>query len=253
MDISQHFNSNFIIEECRSNETLRRCQYLRYKVLCEEHHYFSPDELPNQLEEDEYDYRSAHFLISHKRNNIDTATVRVILCDPDYPFSPFPIEKFDVLRRLRRDKQWKVPRELIGEISRFSISKTFRRRINERDKIHGITPETLSNRDSGRRHMADLIVGLFKGILETSARNDLQYLYALMEPSLIRLLSKYGIVFNTIGPVVNCYGLRQPCVTKIETILYGLYHYNRENWNFITSEGKTFGTEYLNNSEQELA
>ena len=245
MNIKTHFNNNFVIEDCRSVATLIRCQKLRFTVLCHEHHYLTPEDYPRHMEEDQYDRQSRHIIIKHKASNLDTATVRLVLSDKSNPEAPFPIEKYDILRRLKRDQEWKVRRETIGEISRFSISKTFRRRAAEREVIHGITSEVFSHKETGRRHMADITIGLFRGIIENSAKEELEYFYALMEPSLIRLLSRFGIHFNTIGPVVNCHGLRQPCVSKIETILYGIYQHNKETWAFMTNDGEFYGTYYL--------
>lgn len=253
INIQRHFKQHFSILECRSAATIKRCQKLRFTVLCNEHHYFTPEDYPEHYETDIYDPRSVHLLIQHKVSNVDVATVRLILYDKENDKTPFPIEKFDILRRLKRDQQWKVKRKSIGEISRFSISKTFRRRAQEVDIIHGITSETFSQTEAGRRHIADITLGLFKAIVVTSEKHKLEYLYALMEPSLIRLLSRFGIVFNTIGPVVNCYGLRQPCVSKIETILLGLYYNKRETWEFITDNGKYYGVEYINRDTSEMA
>jgi len=253
IDIETHFNQHFSMIECRSAATVRRCQRLRYTVLCDEHHYLSPEDYPEHWEADIYDASSVHLLIQHKASNVDIATVRLILYDKENVNKPFPIEKFDILRRLKRDQQWKVDRKSIGEISRFSISKTFRRRAEEVDVIHGITSQVFSQKEAGRRHIADITLGLFRAIVATSEKQQLEYFYALMEPSLIRLLYRFGIVFNTIGPVVNCYGLRQPCVSKIETILRGLYYHKRETWEFITDNGKYYGVEYINKDTMETA
>lgn len=253
IDIETHFNKHFSIIECRSDATIRRCQRLRFTVLCDEHHYLSPKDYPEHYEKDLYDPRSLHLLIQHKASKVDVATVRLILYDSENRDTPFPIEKYDILRRLKRDRQWKVKRQSIGEISRFSISKTFRRRAEEVEVIHGITKEIFSNKEGGRRHIADITLGLFKAIIAASEKQKLEYFYALMEPSLMRLLSRFGIVFNSIGPIVNCYGLRQPCVSKIETILLGLYYHKRETWEFITENGKYYGRDYINRNTMEMA
>ena len=253
IDIETHFNQHFSMIECRSAATIKRCQKLRYTVLCDEHHYLSPEDYPEHCESDMYDLRSVHLLLQHKDSKVDVATVRLILYDKENDQKPFPIEEFDILRRLKRDRQWKVNRQSIGEISRFSISKTFRRRVEEIDVIHGITSEIFSQKEAGRRHIADITLGLFRAIVVASEKQKLEYLYALMEPSLIRLLSRFGIVFNSIGPVVNCYGLRQPCVSKIETILLGLYYHKRETWKYITDNGKYYGVEYINSNTVEIA
>ena len=245
MIISEHFNQHFEIIKCRTPATVLECQRLRFQVYCMEHTYLARDKYPDQVECDDYDEYSVHALIRHRASNLFTATARLVLSREHKPLSKFPIENFNILRRVKRDKAWKVPRTRIGEISRFAISKTFRRRLQEKDKVHGITEKIFDASHDDRRQVAEITLGLFKAILEMSAANGITHWYAVMEPSLIRLLAKIGIAFNTVGPLVDYHGWRQPCIVRAEEVLMSIYENNPDSWRFITNNGAVFGTNYL--------
>jgi len=57
---------------------------------------------------------------------------------------------------------------------------------------------------------------LLRGILQASQDMSLTHWVALMEPSLIRLLSLTGFQFNAVGSLVEAYGQRQPCWAHID-------------------------------------
>ena len=245
MDVSQHFSNFFLLEHCRSDATINECKKLRYDVFCSEKGYFIDNNQSKCIESDEYDSRSVHSLIRHRTTNRVAATVRLVLANEWQPEDPFPIEHFEVLRRMERDQKWRINRASLAEISRFAIAQVFRRRTEERNKIHGITDEVFREYHNERRQIGDLTLGLFKAVVAMSYENDISHWYAMMEPKLIRLLSRYGIRFNTVGPIFNHCGLRQPCIASVNDVLSGIYHSRRDVWSFITNDGSTFGRDYL--------
>ena len=58
-----------------------------------------------------------------------------------------------------------------------------------------------------------------------------------MDPSLIRFLSKIGINFIKIGPMVDYHGLRWPTAIKITDLLDSVAEKNIGIWEFLTSKG----------------
>lgn len=237
---TSHFNRYFKIVYCQSLALVKDCQHVRYQAYCLEHKFLSPSLYPKEREEDEFDDRSKHVLVRHLRTNLPIATMRLVLANSDDQSQKFPIEYFDVLRRMKRDSQWKVPRNKIGEISRFSVSKSFRKRGDEQNLIHGITPDTLSSSSESRRHVPIITIGLFKALVEMSSKYGLTHWYALMEPALLRLLSRLGIKFTLVGPIVDYYGKRQPCMAPIEDVVRGVYSFDKELWKFASSEGQYY-------------
>jgi len=231
------FNGYFSIVPAKSKHQIAISQKLRYQVYCQENKLIDKQGSPDGLEFDEYDYRSEHCLLMYRPSNTFIGTVRLILADPQHSNLPYPIEKFDILRRTSRDKMWKPPRTKLAEISRFAVSKQFKRRGSESLFPHGIT-ESLNEIDwhTIKRWYPHITLGLFQAILHMSRQHGVEYWYAIMEPSLIRLLSRTGIKFTPVGPLVEYHGLRQPCIGVVENILDGIQSFRYDVWEFITSE-----------------
>ena len=236
LDEFQHY---FEIVAAENSELIALSQRLRYQVYCVEHSFLNARDYPNQLEHDDYDQRAVHSLLRHRLTGLPAATVRLVLADESEPESPFPIETCDILRRAIRDQSWRVPRHALGEISRFAVSKDFRRRLREARSSHGlaaVADRMPQNAAKGRSpHIA---VGLFKAICEMSVSEHVTHWYAVMEPSLLRLLGQLGIDFTPVGSLVDYHGLRQPCIAVGEDVLNGLRRCRPEIWEFVTDGGR---------------
>ena len=234
LSIANDFSRYFELEFGASDELVARCQRLRYQIFCQEQQLFDAKNYNDYSESDEYDCRSVHGILSYRRTKIDIATVRIILCDKQQPEQPFPVEKFQLLRRSLRDKNWRVPRHSLGEISRFSVLKYFRRRHNDSFSPHGIS-EALCDYDwhTLNRWYPHITLGLFRLVTQMSRAYDVHYWYANMEPKLIRILARVGIEFISVGPLVEYLGLRQPCFGRVDDILSGINQKRPEVLHFI--------------------
>ena len=87
-----------------------------------------------------------------------------------------------------------------GEISRFSIVKSFRQHIPDQAVEATLTPE------EWRKLLFHLPLGLIRSCVEMSAREGITHWAAVMEPALLRLLTRLGIHFNPLGPLVDHHG-----------------------------------------------
>jgi N-acyl-L-homoserine lactone synthetase len=197
------------------NESQRReAHQLRYEVYCIERGYEDPSKFPNGLEEDEFDSHSVHSLVRHTSSGMAVGVVRLILPNPLKPESLFPIElncghSFD--QAVLED--FKFPRTAIAEVSRFAI------------------PNRLIAR-SGQ-----VSLGLIAMLFVTSAQHQITHWYAVMEPSLSRLLSRSGVNFTPIGPVIDYHGRRQPMIAKVSDLLGTIYHRRYELYKLIEQLG----------------
>jgi len=237
--ILEHFEQHFETCISQNDDVVTKAQRLRYQVYCNEHNFLEKSNYHNDTELDEFDGRSVHTLLVHKNSQLPVATVRLILSDSYNPESPFPLESFDILRRYDRDKQWRIPRHALGEISRFGVSKKFRRRLNEIEKAHGITNRLhYEDGQSEKRQYAEITLGLFRAVTQMSFQTGVTHWYAAMEPSLIVLLAKVGIRFRPVGPLVDYHGLRQPCIGVAEEIIEGLFAHDPVIWAFVTDNGR---------------
>ena len=234
------FEDYFELLPADSGEHVARSQQLRYQVYCVEHHFLNPNDYPDQREIDQFDDRSVHTVLRHRQSGALVATVRLVLADEAEPDQHFPIERCEMLRRTIRDHDWIVPRHAVGEISRFAVSKEFRRRIKEAPTSHGLSASLAEGpTECPTRRFPFIAVGLFKAVLAMTARQNVTHWYAVMEPSLLRLLEQFGIKFTPIGPLVDFHGLRQPCIAVAEEVLSSLHQQRPEIWEFVTDSGKT--------------
>ncbi len=218
-------------------EQLEEAYRLRYQVYVIENPFENPDEHPNGLENDQYDAHSRHALLIHRPSGAIAGTVRLVLPDDINPRKSFPIQEFCRDPLIRDPKRFPVPR--MGEISRFSISKQFRRRQTDSmypDALDEHSGEIPSNSEI-RRMIPHLTLGLMDGIIRMSIQSQTTYLCAAMERQLLRLLNRMGIYFDPIGPVVEHHGLRQPCYRNLLDLLNQVNEERLEVWEVMTDEG----------------
>ena len=71
-----------------------------------------------------------------------------------------------------------------------------------------------------------------------SKKNDIHYWYAIMEPSLLRLLRQLGVEFEYLGGLVNYFGMRQPCFADIKRLIALMKENRRDVWDLITDKGR---------------
>jgi N-acyl amino acid synthase of PEP-CTERM/exosortase system len=222
-------------------EALKREVYkLRYQVYCLETGFENAANFPDGLERDAYDARSEHYLIRHIESGQFSATARLILPSRNGSPAAFPInEHFEI-----------NPRGLLGEIdgnsaaevSRFCVSKNFKRRSGEPGTLACVASSETSNRnfaEDERRCFPFITVGLIACLMRISAKHNLSYWYAVMEPALIRFLTQLGIYFTAIGPLGDYHGQRIPCAIKIEDLLSGVKKKNPPVWELLANRETT--------------
>jgi len=240
-DLIDQFERHFDIVLANNEHLILRCQELRYQIFCREQHIFDEHAMGDYLEVDEYDPRSVHALLRYKRSGEYAATVRIILPDKNVIKSIYPLDEH-VLNFSIQDRQIinNISREHLAEISRFSVSKHFRRRVGEKNVLHGVNKHFGKDisESTHRRFDAYITLGLFKAIVKMSHLHGIENWLAFMEPGLIRLLRRVGIVFHRVGPVIDYCGFRHACHADASDVLEGIKKVKPEIWAFITECGR---------------
>ncbi len=255
MTLTENFNKHFEIVLADTDQLIKEVQRLRYQVLCVENPYLNCEDYPDGLECDEYDSRSVHSLIRHKDSGLFAATVRLVLPDPVFLKAHFPIECVcEGISYNSIDSSPYLNREALAEISRFSISKGFKEQIISEEITHKKTRsfETRRHHQGAHLFLPLLIFGLFKAIVELSQENGIFHWLALTEPSLLRLLNRYGIHFQRFGQMIDFHGKRQPVFGTINSILQGIHSMNLEVSDFITEENKIGISMHMEKSTTEM-
>jgi N-acyl-L-homoserine lactone synthetase len=203
-------NEEFSVEIAGSPDQTREAYRLRYQTYCVERGYEASS---TGLEIDEFDDRSHHVILRHRRSGAPVGTVRLVLADPDAPLNSFPLQRLCDPRHLQT-----LPIGSTAEISRFAVPKR--------------------SRAIGSSSAALVRLGLMRGLLKMSRELQLTHWCAVMERSLLRLLRSTAIYFDPMGPMVEHHGLRQPTWAAIDRILAQMRREQGAVWSFVTDGGR---------------
>ena len=208
---------------------LRELAYLlRYQVYVHEHGFEKPEDHPGEREIDEYDARSLHILLRHRRSGIVVGTARLVLPEPTDPGESFPVQSVSG-HPIFRDSE--IAAHAV-EFSRLAISRT-------RLKRCGIDSGKISQL-LVRQLVPYLSVGLIAGVMELAAENRYPVMFAVMEPFLIRNLGRIGIDIPVQDAPVEYHGLRVPCaLPSLHDTCAAIKRRDRSAWEIITNRGRT--------------
>lgn len=233
---SLEFFSRYLrVVQANSSELLDHVFRLRYQVYCLERGFENPAEYPDGRERDHDDYRSTHFLVLYRdattRMATAAGTVRFIM--------PRPHAELPVLRLIENEQRRAIdlPFETTAEISRFAIAKSFRKRL-EKDLRAGLIRAELADGAGARATTPLLTFGLLRAVMMMSVCGGITHIVAMMEPALLRLLSRLGIEFNAIGDPVEHHGRRQPVWAAMAQVVENVRQNCPELWEFATNAGR---------------
>ena len=244
-DLLSAFNQYFELVHADTDELREQVFQLRYQVYVLETGFETEADCKRStgadgqvifLEEDAYDLRSDHYLLRHLRTGLFAATTRLVLPNRDKLEAPYPIEEHCALDQPARDH---AIRAHLGEISRFAVSKVFKRRLGEAGSLAGVASniEVYFEEDE-RRVLPHISLGLFAAVMRMVHEHHISHCYAVMEPALVRLLGRFGVIFHRIGPDVDYHGLRVPCLTTAEEAVPNIQRVAPQVWDLITNRGE---------------
>ena len=224
----QRFNSHFRTLPADTAEYILQAQRIRYQVYCVENPLETTLDNSEGVETDEFDAHAVHSLLIARETGAALGTVRLIM-----PLASAPEQSF-ALQRLLDPASLKVllslPLGSLAEVSRFSISRHFRRLIT-------YSPESEADAVSMRNSGPLLRLGLIQGLVRMSMQHEITHWCALMEPTLLRMLAAMAIRFRPIGPRVEFRGQRQPCYINVYDMLETVKYERPAFWEMITDRG----------------
>lgn len=231
------FNDYFEMVPADTDALKNEVYKLRYQVFCIENNVFNAEHYPDGLEFDEFEQRSVHYLIRHRKTGAYAATTRLILPDADDPEKLFPLELHCKINNVELVRP--LSRKNLAEISRFCVSKEFKKRKNEANTIAGIDSNWRSDNFTldERRTFPHISLALMICVIRASYENDIHYAYAGMESAFLRFLTVLGINFIKIGPSADYFGERWPTLIKATDMHENAAEINQEIWNLLTNYG----------------
>ncbi len=226
--LSDAYSQGFEVIPADTPALVEKAYRLRYQVYCCEHHFETPDDYPLPRETDEFDSRAVHCLLVSRVSGAVAGTVRLILPDERAPETSFPIQE------ICDHPMFSDPMLMStsAEVSRFAISKQVRKTL--KDPVSFLIGEHGDNAVDGRELKCCIVLGLMKATLQMSFRYGITDWFAVMEPSLLRLLSRFSIYFSPVGPLVAYHGMRQPCYANVFALLERVHQEFFELWEFVT-------------------
>ena len=234
-DVEAGFDRWFEVVPADSPALLEEAYRLRYQVYCVENAFEDPADNPDGLERDCYDSHAVHSLLVHRPTATVSGAVRLILPEADKPHDSLPIQRVCSQQLLQAVGPFDLAR--CAEISRFAVSKKYRRRLGEH-RFADVNWEHEAQADASRRQLPYITLGLLRACLTMSIEHQITHLFAVMEPALIRLVRRFGLIFEPIGPLIDYHGERQPCYAALKDLLAASQTHNRIFWDVGTDSGR---------------
>jgi len=208
----------FRFECVDGSEALQASYALRYEVYCLERGFLPAADYPDASESDDCDDRSLHFGAFYKDGGL-AGTARLI---------QGALAELPVARRCVIDRSVLPPGSdstPVLEISRLAVSRAFRRRATD-----GVLPDQFRERSPPaappphrRRSCPELVLGLYKVMYQETKRRGVEWWFAAMEQTLVRLLQRCHFSFHAIGPEVDYYGPVAAYVARISDLETEVY------------------------------
>jgi N-acyl amino acid synthase of PEP-CTERM/exosortase system len=226
-DPLNRFNTYFQLVSANTRALMEAAFALRYQVYCVERQFEDPAKQSGGLETDQFDRHAVHSLLFHRSCDEAIGTARLIL--PEARPNSLPIQQ--LLKKNGLNAGDYFPSDVAAEVSRFAVSRDFRRRNLGADT--SFSPQAERER---RGYLPCL--GLIQILLRQSVDLGVEYWGAVMEPQLLRWLAMLGVCFEPIGPMVSHHGLRQPSYCHLPTMLRDLARTKPEFWDVVTNGGE---------------
>ncbi len=219
-------------------DLIREAYRLRYQVYCVEHPYEDPARNPDGLERDEYDHHSLHGILRHRASGTTIGTMRWVLHKAGGGARSFPL--YEACRDARMRANDFLPLEKTAELSRFAISKKFRRRAGD-SAYH----EAHHTREfDARQETPNIALQLMAVAFQIAVSHGVEYGLAAMEPTLLRLLRRFAMKFEPLGPLVQYHGWRQPCYAHIPSLMAVVERERPEIWGIMTESGQVWSSSH---------
>lgn len=178
---------------------------LRFQSYCMENRFEDPVDFPDQEESDRYDMHAVHFIVRHKATNEWVAAVRVILPDSHL----FPAELHGEIHDHYKENLKQV------ELAEISRACRLRYRFG-REYVHN-PQENLITRFIGPVKDAEIFLGMLRAVFFYCLNEEnIRYFLFFSQPSMARMLARYNIVFEQIGPPSEHRGVRQPYLVDLD-------------------------------------
>jgi len=234
------FDTRFQIVIADTEESKQIHYKLRCEIYCMDRTFENVREFEDQMEIDEVDSRSIHFLIREIETGEWIGTFRMVLPDHDR----LPIEKHC---DLKEEIMVNLPRTSIIEVSRLGIAKRFTQRSEGvNDNPSHLT--SLVNSHSAVSNLREVSSGVLRAIWQFSIGKGIENILFFITPALARILLSMHIPLRQAGSPCTHKGKRYPYIIhqeKLRSTIETISSHEGHNFNSLT--GYYSYSEFFNN------
>ncbi len=185
---------------------------LRYQVYCDEMGFEDKDKFPDQMEIDDWDSQSAHFMVRHTHTGQWLGALRLV----SQVSSAFPFETKCVPTTPITPDQYQHSMELsrlcvLREARRFAPRSFAEQASDETSNIRYLS--TLRNQNRS------IMWGLIRAAVVYSSQNDITQMYFLVAPALALAVKKEGFAMRQVAEACDHRGQRIPYSLDVADVL----------------------------------
>lgn len=224
--IVRSFRAHFEILPADTRELRDKAYALRYQVYCQERRFEDTIRYQDGREWDEYDSYAIQSLIRHRNTGVFVGCVRLILprFKDLYASLPLELECGDALDPQHWAVRSATARSRLGEISRFAVLREYKDCLSDELSSESATQVTQRGmgpfRNGSHRSFPWITLGLIVATIQMSVKHGIAHWYALMQPSLLRLLAQFGVHFQPVGSLVSHRGCRRyPTAARVGDVV----------------------------------
>jgi len=184
---------------------------LRYQVYCLEKGFEEAQKFKDQLETDEYDRNSIHFLIRCNKSNQWIGTFRLVIDTLDQ----LPISQHARVESTHFNNGSK----LVAEFSRLAVLRQYQQPTANRE-------EDDDEAESG------VIFRVMSAGIEYCRRHDIHHAVFICRRSLAYVLDKKGVTISKIGPKIVYRGVRHPYRFNLSDFPSKVFTNEMTSWNY---------------------
>ncbi|MDY0028738.1 MAG: PEP-CTERM/exosortase system-associated acyltransferase [Pseudobdellovibrionaceae bacterium] len=191
-----------------SEQMKREAFKIRHKVYCSELKY--EDTRETGMEEDEFDSHSSHMVLYSRSHKSYIGCARLVHGRHNGVAKALPFEHHcenqidhKILNSIKNSGHG------YAEVSRLAIEKSFRNMGQKKER------KSLSRQ---KNYNAFALISLYLGVQAMAKQQGIRYLFAIVEPRLLRNLHHHNVPAIQIGKGVDHRGLRVPIMIDVEDI-----------------------------------
>jgi N-acyl amino acid synthase of PEP-CTERM/exosortase system len=182
-----------------TDDIIDECYKLRFQTYCE-----AGNSSIAEYERDAYDGSAVHILQRHRQSGRLIGTMRLILDQKDSNLTLPALALAEDNHIFLSQRLYTQP---IAEVSRFCISKEFRRRVT--DTAYASAYSVAELEQLPNRVMPYMALGLIKTAFDVCKQHQIRQCCAVMDAQMLAMMEKLGINFLVIGDIVDSTSDRQ--------------------------------------------